>query len=202
MLQYHGDLTFIGTTPASVAARRSAEEQNYELELQVLGEDEEVINHAFVTLSEGACDTFALNEDVYLMATNRAVNVFTMAGNYCVAANMLSVKDQVVPVGVDVRYAGTYTFSMPSTFSGTAILVDNESGARTDLSLSDYEVILPKGMNTTRFTLELKADRGATTAIEQGGALRDGNAHKFIRDGLLYILRDGKVYNAVGQQVK
>ena len=107
-------------------------------------------------------------------------------------------------LGVEVTKAGNYTFSMPSDFDGTVTLVDNFDGSRTDLSLGDYSVALPKGIIEDRFTLEINIERSSATDIEgiEGGNLKDGNAHKFVRDGIMYILRDGVIYDAVGQRVK
>ena len=204
MLQYAGTVTFTGSTPSSVAARRIADTKKYEIELQVLRNDEEVINRAFVNLKENACDTFALNEDVYMSPNSAAVNIYTLAGNYDVAANILSIDNHIVPVGVEVSKAGNYSFSMPSDFDGTVVLVDNFDGSRTDLSLGDYSVALPKGTIEDRFTLEINIERGSATDIEgiEGGTIKDGKAHKFVRDGILYILRDGVIYDAMGKRVK
>ena len=202
MVQYTGNVTFTGSHPAAVVGRRAPLE-SHQLELQVLNSDEEVINRTYVELRENACDTFALNEDVYMDYNNYAVNVFTLAGNYDVAANVLSLNNQTVQVGVEVRQAGTYIFSMPSNFSGTATLIDTFTGARTNLSISDYEVQLEKGVDTERFLLELDIKK-ATTVIDSigGEALPDGRVRKVLIDGILYIVKDGKVFDARGARVQ
>ena len=204
MVQYHGDVTFkTAATPAAVAARRMSDKE-YQVELQVLGNEKEILNRTYVELRANACDTFALNEDVYMNYNSQAVNIYTLAGNYDVAANVLSIDNHIVPVGVEVSKAGTYTFSMPSDFDGTVVLVDNFDGSRTDLSLGDYSVALPKGTIEDRFTLEINIERSSATDIEgiEGGDIKDGKAHKFVRDGIMYILRDGVIYDAMGKRVK
>ncbi len=205
MVQYHGDVTFkTAATPATVAARRAQDMKEYQLELQVLDSDAEVLNRTYVELREKACDTFALNEDVYMTYNNYAVNVYTLAGNYDVAANVLSVDNHVIPVGVEVNKAGTYTFSMPSNFSGKVTLIDNFTGEHTDLSISDYEVELPKSVIEDRFLLELDIEK-VTTAIDganDGATLKDGKAHKFLQNGIMYILQNGILYDAQGKRVQ
>ncbi len=205
MVQYHGNVTFMAAAApaASVAARRMSDKE-YQVELQVLDGEEEILNRTYVELRNNACDTFALNEDVYMSYNSQAVNIYTLAGNYDVAANILSIDDHIVPVGVEVARAGRYTFSMPSEFSGTVTLVDNFDGSRTDLSLGDYSVTLPKGTIEDRFTLEINIARSTTTDIEgiEGGSIKDGKAHKFVRDGIMYILRDGVIYDARGARMK
>ena len=205
MVQYYGNVTFTGAhtnIPASVARR--APEENHQIELQVLNSDEEVINRAYVELRENACDTFALNEDVYMWTTNEAVDIYTFAGNYDVSANVLSLNDQTIQVGVEVRKAGKYTFSMPSNFNGTATLIDTFTGTRTNLAVSDYEVQLEKGIDTERFLLELYIEK-VTTSLENNGGnnmLKDGGVHKFIKDNQLYILKNGAIYDARGARIQ
>ena len=204
MVQYYGNVTFTGAhtnLPTSVARRAPAE--SHQIELQVLNSDEEVLNRAYVELRENACDTFMLNEDVYMWTTNQAVDIYTFAGNYDVSANVLSLNDQMIPVGVEVRKAGTYIFSMPSNFSGTATLVDTFTGARTNLALSDYEVELEKGIITDRFLLELSIEK-VTTVMEtvNGGGVVDTDVRKVLIDGVLYIVKDGKVFDARGARVQ
>ena len=205
MVQYHGNVTFkAAATPAAVAARRAQDMKEYQLELQVMNSDEEVINRTYVELREQACDTFELNEDVYMTYNDNAVNVYTLAGNYDVAANVLSVGHHIIPVCVEVNKAGTYTFSSPSNFSGKATLIDNFTGERIDLSMRDYEVELPKEIIEDRFLLELDIEK-VTTAIDganDGATLKDGKAHKFLQNGILYILQNGILYDAQGKRVQ
>jgi hypothetical protein len=42
------------------------------------------------------------------------------------------------------------------------------------------------------------------TAIDgvEGGSLKDGKAHKFIENGLMYILQNGAIFDARGNRVK
>lgn len=206
MVQYHGKVTFVGTAhvPAAVAARRTPEvKKNYQIELQALDMNEQLINRTYVELRENACDTFAMNEDVYMSPNSNAINVYTFAGDYDVAANVLSINNHIVPVGYNVRRAGSFTFSMPSNFDGTVTLIDTYTGTRTNLALDDYTVSLPNGVNNDRFLLEININQ-APTAIDgtDGGSLKDGNAHKYIENGVMYILENGNLYDARGNRVR
>ena len=207
MVQYAGTVTFHGASieavPASVAARHMpSDEKNYRIELQLINENGKT-NRTYVELRENACDTFALNEDMYMMRSSRTVDLYSFAGAYDVAANVLSVNNHIVPVGTDVKVAGTYRFTMPSDFSGTVTLIDTETGTRTNLAFGDYEVNLPKGTSNNRFLLEININK-MPTAIDgvDGGSLKDGKAHKFIENGQMYILQNGIIYDAQGKRVK
>lgn len=205
MVQYHGNVTFkTAAVPASVAARRAPQKENYQIELQVLNNNADVLNSAFVELRENACDTFELNEDVYMSFNNLAVNIYTLAGNYDVAANVLSVGNHTIPVGVKVTKAGTYRFSMPGNFSGEVTLLDTFTGESTNLALDDYEVELPKGTTEDRFFLKTNIKKVATAidGISEDGSLKDGKAHKFLQNGVMYILQNGVLYDAQGKRVQ
>lgn len=208
MVQYHGPITFTGAgiqTPSSVAARKTAEKKNYSINLQVLNADEQEINHTYVKMQEGADADFALNEDLCMVTNNRAVNIYTFAGSYDVAANVLPVENTTIPVGLTVKTAGSYTIAMPSNFSGTATLVDTYAQTRTNLALEDYTVQLEKGTVNDRFFLEIGINNAPTAidGVTDGtGSLKDGKTHKFIENGAMYILRDGVIYDARGNKVK
>ena len=205
MVQYAGYVTFSGArvVPNSIAARNKAENKNYNIKLQVLDTEDNEINRTFVTLEEGASTDFVLNEDMYMVTNKLPVNIYTFAGNYDVAGNVLPIESTTVPVGVIVKTAGTYKFSMPSDFSGTVTLIDNSNGARTNLMMGDYEVYLDQGTINNRFLLEININN-APTAIDgvENGTLRDGKSHKFIENGVMYILRDGHKYDARGTKVQ
>ena len=204
LVQFAGSVTFSGSRiPASVAARQRQEETNYNIDLQVLNIDDEMVNRTYVELRENACDTFLLNEDLYLVTNSQPINVFSFAGNYTVGANVLSVGNHIVPLGLIVQQNGTYKFSMPSNFSGTVTLIDTYAQTRTNLALDDYEVTLSNGTINDRFLLEININN-APTAIDgvEGGSLKDGKAHKFIMNDVLYILKDGVIYDARGSRVK
>ena len=206
MVQYSGTVTFTGSSiqPASLAARRAPIKENYALELQLLQNDQRV-SRTYIELRDEACDTFALNEDVYMIYTSLPADLFTYAGNYDVSANVLSVKNHTIPVGVEVHQAGSYTFTMPRNFSGAATLVDTQTGTRTNLALSDYTVSLPKGVCDGRFYIDMDIHKTPTAidGVEDGsGSLKDGKAHKFIENGQMYILKNGMIYNAQGAKVK
>lgn len=203
MVQYAGRITFHGSaiTPAAISARRLVQnEPNYRVELQLVSEDNNT-SRTYVELRENACDTFALNEDMYMMRSSRTVDLYSFAGSYDVAANVLSLANHTVPIGLDVKRAGTYRFKMPSSFNGTVILLDKTTGERTNLALSDYEVYLESGMNHTRFELILSVSM-ITTTIESVGEQTDGQVRKYLQNGQLFILKEGVVYDARGNKVK
>ncbi|MBQ7210992.1 MAG: InlB B-repeat-containing protein [Paludibacteraceae bacterium] len=206
MVQYAGEVTFTGAmlTPASVAARRKAEKKDYTIELN-LHKEETFSGRTYVELRENADDDYMLNEDMYMMRSSKTADLYTYAGSYDVAANVLSVNNHLVPVGVNVKSAGTYTFSMPSHFDGTVTLIDTYTQMRTNLAIEDYEVSLEKGEVNDRFFLELDIHKVPTAidgVLDGSGTFKDGKAHKFIEDGIMYLMYEGTTYDVRGNKVK
>ena len=204
MVQFCGTVEFTGSSiqPASIAARRAQLNKNYTIELQLL-QNARQVSRTYVELREEACDTFALNEDMYMLYTSRPADLFTYAGNYDVSANVLSENNHIVPVGIEVHKAGTFTFTMPSNFSGTATLIDTHTQTRTNLAISNYEVTLPKGVCDGRFFLELDINKVTTDVKEvTGDGLQVTGVRKYIYDNQLYIMKNGIIYDARGNRVK
>lgn len=206
MVQFAGNITFTGAVaaPSSVAARQKKETKNYTVDLEVLDAEDTRINHTYVELRDGASDDFMLNEDMYMTLNSKAVNIYSFAGDYDVAANVLSLGNHVVPVGVAVKKAGTYKFSMPYEFSGTVTLVDKFNNTRTNLAFDEYEVYLEKGSINDRFDMEINIHKVPTSIenVDGNNALNDGGVHKFIENDQMYILKNGTIYNAQGAKVK
>lgn len=203
MAQYAGDITFSGSTVNKiVAAKRNEEKKNYHVNLE-LTKDDVFTGRTYVELRENAVDSFLLNEDICMFRNGVNADLFTYAGGYEAGANVLPVGNHTVPVGIDVKKAGTYTFSMPSNFDGEVTLVDTYAQTRTNLLIEDYEVALNKGEITDRFYLEINVNK-VPTAIDgtAGASLKDGKAHKFIEDQQMYILKNGVIYDARGNRVK
>lgn len=204
MVQYTGEVTFKGSTVNKiVAAKREEEKKNYHVNLE-LSKDEQFIGRTYIELRENAVDSFLLNEDVYMVQNGVNADIYTVAGGCAAAANVLPIANQIVPVGLSVKQAGTYVFSMPSDFDGEVILVDKYAQTRTNLAMEDYETALPTGEITDRFEVEININKVATAidGTNGDGSLKDGNAHKFIENGMMYILQNGALYDAQGKRVK
>ena len=206
LIQYAGQVTFQGShianhVPAAIAARRVAEEvKNYTVELQ-LDRDSAFASRTYVELQENAEDGFLLNEDMYMGSSSPIANLYTYAGAYDVAANVLSVNSHIVPVGVQVKKAGTYTFSMTTPFDGTVTLIDYQNGSRTNLGWSDYTVTLEKGTINDRFALEINIQNVNTDIEGNTGHFKGKDAVKFLHNGILYIKKGDAIYDARGNKI-
>ena len=206
LIQFAGEVSFQGShianhVPTAIAARRVAEEvKNYTVELQ-LDRDSAFASRTYVELQENAVDSFLLNEDMYMGSSSPIANLYTYAGAYDVAANVLSVNSHIVPVGVQVKQAGTYTFSMTTPFDGTVTLIDYHTGARTNLGWSDYTITLEKGTINDRFALEINIQHVSTDVEGNTGNFKGKENVKFLHNGILYIKSGDVIYDARGSKV-
>lgn len=197
------------TGPSSIAARRMKTEElrNRQFNLQLLQDDKEA-DHTYIRLSddEEVTDGFEFNHDVSKMMLDGA-NIYTLIGYEQAAANSLPLNTEqttVVPVGVKIAAEGEYTFAMPEGTNGvSAVLVDQTTNTRTNLALTDYSVNLETGTYDERFSLELYPIAQTPTDIENGTNINtETNIRKVLVDGVLYIVKDGIVFDARGNRVR
>ena len=205
MTQFAGTIKWTDKTiaPAAIAARKqSSGKDQYTLRLALQQEDTQC-DHTFIRLQEdNATAEFDMNYDLCKII-NSGANIYSMIGNVEVAANVLPVEERIIPLGLDIEEDGNYTFAMPDGTDGiTAILIDYETGKETNLLLADYTVELNAGIDNERFALRVRPNHVATEV--ENTILTDGNdnAKKYIIDGALYLLRNGKLYDAQGRMIQ
>lgn len=209
MVQYHGNIDWTVAEPAAIPARRSPNAKPEEVEFCLnLMQGDVKVDNAFITLMDNdkISTDFDMNADLVKMFNSKIANVYTIIGDVEVAANCLPMTDQstIVPVGVQIPADGEYTFSMPEGTNGVGVtLIDGVTGERTNLALMDYTVSLEKGTYDQRFVLEISPIEHTTTALENSEKTNaPNNVCKKLIDGVLYIIKDGKVFDARGARLQ
>ena len=209
-VQYYGNVTWTTSVTPTAAPQRNTEYRGeYEFCLEVQ-QDDQMIDRTYVRLSddENVTTGFEFSEDMTKQFNSRKANIFTIAGNTSLGGNSLplsTTQTTVVPVGVKIKTAGDYSFSIPDGTNGVGItLIDEETGIRTSLSALDYTVNLTAGDYTERFWLEISPIYNTPTGIEEptSDSSLKGRAQKRIIDGVLYIVKDGKIFDARGTRVE
>ncbi len=175
-----------------------------------LRKEEQQIDHTYIrfTEDENATEYFDFGMDLS-KEMNTGGNIYTKIDYERVAGNVQPkpVQTTLVPVGVKVVTGGEYTLAMPEGTNGEDVyLIDNAYGTRTNLGLMPYTVTLTAGTYEGRFALEFGPIQDAPTGIEQmstvNSQLSTDSVRKVFVGGRLYIIRDGKVYDAAGQRVE
>ena len=199
----------ISATPVSsiVARNRAASQTEYlwRLTMECDGQEED---QAFIRMTdeEDVTDGFDFGQDLAKEYNNARSDLYTYIGYERAAANSMPLhtdETTTIPVGVSIEKAGEYTFAMPDGTSGVGItLVDSETGARTNLSAGfTYTVNFEKGDYNNRLYLEISPVSQISTGV---GAVSDQSSEirKVVIDGLLYIVKDGQMFDATGKHCK
>ena len=206
MVQYHGNITWksvVNTgTPLSIAAKTDEEADKkimLRLELQQAGS---TIDKTYVQLrNDKGTKGFDMSLDLTKII-NAGANIYSIVNNHEMAGNAIPKEETVLPLGVVITAAGEYTFAMPQGTEGMVVeLIDYEQGTCTNLLVGDYTVNMPVGTNNTRFALRLVPDKVATS-VEDITSGTDDNIRKLLIDGVLYLVKDGAVYDAQGHAIR
>ena len=213
LVQYDGTSitwTNVSNKPSIVSRRKveGAEADFYEWNLNLMQGAEE-LDHTYVrmTADENATDGFDFGQDLTKEISTGA-NIYTFSTYVPVAGNCIPLDlntTKIVQVGLKIATDGDYTFSMPEGTNGTGVyLVDNIAGTRTNLALTDYSVNLTAGTYDGRFSLEISPIAQTPTDIDnvEGDNVQGTKVRKVMVDGILYIVKDGQVFDARGNRIQ
>ncbi len=202
----------ISATPVSpiVARNRAASQTEYlwRLTMECDGQEED---QAFIRMTdeENVTDGFDFGQDLVKEYNNQRSDLYTYIGYERAAANSMPLHTEEttsIPVGVSIEKGGEYTFAMPDGTSGVGItLVDSETGVRTNLSAGfTYTVNFEKGDYNNRLYLEISPVSQISTGVDEvpSDHVQGTKARKVVIDGLLYIVKDGQMYDATGKHCK
>lgn len=215
MVQYNGtSITWsrVSAHPSSIVARHYSIANLHSVEFNInLGKGDESLDHTYIHLTdeENITEGFEFGKDLCKEFNANKANIYTIISNYIpVAGNTLPLNTSQttqVAVGVQIAEDGNYTFAIPDGTNGIGVtLIDNETGTRTNLSAIDYNVNLSAGTHDNRFTLEISAVDQTPTNIEESTSeeAKTTGARKLLIDGVLYIVRDGNIYDARGVRIE
>ena len=210
MVQYTGDITWTSVVNnggsvsggKSLAAKKDADTDKnimLRLELQQAGS---TLDKTYVQLrNDKGTKGFDMSLDLTKII-NAGANIYSIVDNHEMAGNAIPKDETVLPLGVVITAAGEYTFAMPNGTEGMIVeLIDYEQGTSTNLLMSDYTVNMPVGTNNTRFALRLVPEKVATSVEDITSGTND-NVRKLLIDGVLYLVKDGAVYDAQGHCVR
>ena len=193
--------------PSVAALRREGTSETVCLFRLDLAQGESSLDRTYIrfTDDENVTEAFDFGHDLS-KEMNEGANIYTRTGYERLAGNSLPVNTEttVVPVGIWAETAGEYTFLMPEgTHDIGVTLIDMLTETRTDMAEKSYTVSLEAGRHDTRFALEIEAVGEAPTGLEERESGHEYTAaYKEWRNGILYIVRDGKRYDARGWRIQ
>ena len=211
MVQYEGDInwtTVVNEYPSLLAARQNSnstkEQHVLRLELLRNGSKED---HTYIQLQdEKATEMFDMNLDLTKMSGSGG-NIYSIIPSTSdpiqAAANVMPIEECIIPLGIKTTKATNYTFAMPDGTDGIVVeLIDYETNTRTNMLLDEYTVNLGKGTFESRFALHVKPDKTTTSVDNIGNEATGDKVKKYLIDGILYMQKDGVLYDAQGRCVQ
>ena len=202
-----GDLQFDLVTRQSMPARSTQAAIEKEVEFEILMSNNARQDNTGFLISEEYSPAYEINADLEKMIGS--MSVYTIYGGYKLAYNALSPSEakEWIPMGYIVPKVGEYTFKLDERAAVEDIihiyLMDNETGAITDLIDNTYTFETSVKKNENRFAISVvlsQEESGTTTGVDDL-LQQDKQAQKFIYNDQLFILSDGVVFDAMGQRI-
>lgn len=207
LVQNGDEIVWTGVSkPAAVVAR----EHTYTSQewCVLLKQGDRLCDRTYIRLTddEHVTEAFDFGRDLIKELNAGRANIYSMVGYERLAANSLPNNDKtmVVPLGLRIAEFGDYTIVLENAASGSQVtLVDQLADKRTKIGEQGYTVSLGQGSVDTRFVIEFGAQE-TPTGWEQADDARQasGSVRKMMIAGVLYVVRDGKVYDIRGVRIR
>ena len=160
-------------------------------------------DYLYVSASEDATNEYEIGKDLAKMTmTNTPIvpQIFAHAyGTYLCMVNAPMISNEAtVALNLYAPAEGEYTLSVEEQADATVYLLYN-GNIVWNLSMGEYPIHLTQG-NNAGYSLVVRRENAPTDVENIFGA--DEQTEKFIYNGNLYILHEGKVFDAVGNVLK
>ncbi|MBQ8386262.1 MAG: InlB B-repeat-containing protein [Paludibacteraceae bacterium] len=198
--------------PASIAAR-NAEERPVKMDVDLILSDNHNSDQTGIIICDRYSDAYEIGRDLEkLFGSAYNLSVYTlMEDNTPLAFQALAIRSsmQVIPVGYRAPEQGEYTFRLNEATSSIdllneqyeqLVLVDYQTGELTNLLYTDYTFYSERTQSNSRFAIYAVPRQNAPTDLPNAIG-SDEEVRKVIYNDHLYILRDGNVYNGMGQKM-
>ena len=202
-----GDLDFVLAHRQNAPARYMQTNTEREVEFEIILGNSLHQDNAGMLISDKYTPAYEINADLEKMTGS--MSLYTIYNGYKLAYNATSLNEaeEWIPVGYIVPKVGEYTFKLDERAAVEDIihiyLMDNETGVITDLIDNTYTFETSVKKNENRFAISVvlsQEESGTTTGVDDL-LQQDKQAQKFIYNDQLFILRDGVVYDAMGQRI-
>ena len=197
-----------GRRQAPAAVRANSSNQTVSATFHLVQTDNQTLDHTSIILNEQHTPAYEINADLEKMfGSAYTTSLYSISQDYRLAFNALSFTDaqSPIPFGFRAAEARDYTIVLtnPEDMAGmeSVLLYDNHTHQTTNLLYFDYTFHTERTQDDTRFTIQFISRNNTTTDIEDLH-IYPTSTTKFIHNNQLYITREGKIYNAVGEQVK
>lgn len=203
-----GTLTFATTDREASSPLLAPAQSNSEQELTLLLSHGAKSDHTGLILSDAYTTDYEIGADLEKMfGEGFTLSVYTLSGNTRLAYNALSreAATQLIPVGFRAPEDGEYTFSLPDESPTEGIeridLIDYETGYLTNLLSMPYTFSTTRTESDSRFAITITYSKETPTDTEAPFGKGNKRIEKVLIQQQLYIIIDGKMYDATGKKV-
>ena len=192
-------ITAEGNSSLAPARRAATAVKN----IKVMLGNSDYTDYLYVSASEDATNEYEIGKDLAKMtmtSTPIVPQIFAQAyGTYLCMVNAPMISNEAtVALNLYAPAEGEYTLSVEEQADATVYLLYN-GNIVWNLSMSEYPIHLSQGDNAG-YSLVVRRENAPTDVENIFGA--DEQTEKFIYNGNLYILHEGKVFDAVGNVLK
>ena len=203
-----GTLTFATTDREASSPLLAPAQSNSEQELTLLLSHGAKSDHTGLILSDAYTTDYEIGADLEKMfGEGFTLSVYTLSGNTRLAYNALSreAATQLIPIGFRAPEDGEYTFSLPEDSPTEGIeridLIDYETGTLTNLLSAPYTFSTTRTESESRFAITITYSKETPTDTEAPFGKGNKRIEKVLIQQQLYIIIDGKIYDATGKKV-
>jgi len=178
-------------------------EENTEFKVQLLQSNGNLDDQIYVSASEWASTDYETGVDLLKVGvSNRCGQIWVDAKGEKLAVNEALLQGDWAdfPLSIYAPKAAEYTLHVGTKMNNASLFLTRDGNIIWDLSKDDYPISLGKG-TTGEYGLLLQKT-APQTPTDVSNMKSNGQVEKFIRNEQMYILRDGRLYNANGAEVK
>jgi hypothetical protein len=194
----------VPSSPASAPLRKMAANGDIDRAEVVLTSANGLTDRILCVVNDEARDEYTLGQDL-VKFTNGAELPQMWINNYkhALAVNTIRLENSIAtyPLTIVSPKAGDYTLSLVNKLAdGIHLYLTLNGEAIADLTEGAYTLPMGKETNKAYGLRLVRGPRGTVTDIDEALEGKD-NAEKVVMDGVLYIIRQGKVYDAQGHLI-
>ncbi len=196
-----GTLTLNEGTKNQLYAPARGEEKAFNISMQA--ETGGYADNIYLNTSDEADGTYRVGHDLLKAGTSKLVPQLWIAqgeDKLCVNEAELNNNNAYATLGLYAPTTGNYVLDIVDAPQDATLYLTYDGTVIWNLSESAYTLSLMKG-TTSNYGLQLVREaRNTATGVEQVGS--ETQLQKFVHNGVLYINKDGVLYDAMGKKVK
>lgn len=158
----------------------------------------------YLSAASDAEDEYQIGFDVVKMQSKTtAAKCWVDAYGKQLGANYAPIQDgeAIFPISLYAPQDGTYILATERPYKSEDLLLLKDGVVVWNFAVGAYQVDLNKGTDKS-YIIVMRHQVISILSDEQSTQQAEQKTHKFIRNGMLYILRDGVLYDATGKRIE